>query len=241
MIVIPMAGLSSRFKNEGFETQKYMLEARGQTLFDHSLMSFERYFGSERFLFITLEEHKSESFIRTRCHEMGITCYDVVQLTEQTLGQAHTVYLGIKAVSVCVDEPILVFNIDTFRPNFKMPKKFDVSAVDGYLETFIGSGKNWSNVLPRSTIDMTVKRTAEKQEISEYCCTGIYYFRSAELFTSSFERSATLDNNDCELYIAPLYNRLIEDGMDIRYTVILREEVIFCGVPEEYYQFAGGK
>ena len=40
-----------------------------------------------------------------------------------------------------------------------------------------------------------------------------------------------------ELYIAPIYNLLIQDGLDIRYTLIARNEVIFCGVPSEYVEF----
>ncbi|EOA0230274.1 capsular biosynthesis protein, partial [Escherichia coli] len=36
MIVIPMAGLSSRFKKAGYVKPKYMLEAHGKTLFSHS-------------------------------------------------------------------------------------------------------------------------------------------------------------------------------------------------------------
>ena len=37
-----------------------------------------------------------------------------------------------------------------------------------------------------------------------------------------------------ELYVAPLYNDLIERGLDVRFSVIPREEVVFCGVPAEY-------
>ena len=42
-----------------------------------------------------------------------------------------------------------------------------------------------------------------------------------------------------ELYIAPLYNLLIREGRDIRYELIPRDSVIFCGVPAEYDEFRG--
>ncbi|TOH10549.1 capsular biosynthesis protein, partial [Vibrio parahaemolyticus] len=44
MIVIPMAGMSSRFFKAGYKLPKYMLEAHGKSLFEHSLRSFESYF-----------------------------------------------------------------------------------------------------------------------------------------------------------------------------------------------------
>lgn len=43
-----------------------------------------------------------------------------------------------------------------------------------------------------------------------------------------------------ELCVAPLYNRLIAEGADIRFTRIERHAVIFCGVPEEYTAFRAG-
>ena len=45
-------------------------------------------------------------------------------------------------------------------------QEFKVDEIDGYLETFIGSGPNWSNVIPRDESNQTVIETAEKKEIS---------------------------------------------------------------------------
>ena len=64
MIVIPMAGLSSRFFDAGFDKPKYALEAHGRTLFFHSVGSFGHYFDEVPFLFITLETYGATDFIR---------------------------------------------------------------------------------------------------------------------------------------------------------------------------------
>lgn len=72
MIVIPMAGLSSRFKNAGYTKPKYMLEAHGKTLFNHSVSSFQKYFSSEKFLFIALDVNDTYEFIRSECLSLGI-------------------------------------------------------------------------------------------------------------------------------------------------------------------------
>lgn len=240
MIIIPMAGLSSRFKKAGYKLPKYMLEAKGKSLFEHSVESFRNYFSSESFLFITLDVFESKKFIEQKCKKLGVKNYSVLVLNNPTKGQAETVYLGLKELNVDNDEHLLIYNIDTFRPNFIWPTEFDVSSVDGYLETFVGSGSNWSNVLPLDEIKQTVKLTAEKQEISKYCCTGLYYWRRASDFRSSFNKykhKSLSELDGGEYYIAPMFNDLIDQEKDIRYSVISRKSVIFCGVPSEYEEF----
>lgn len=235
-----MAGLSSRFKNAGYDLPKYMLEAHGKTLFSHSLESFNRYFSHEFFLFVVIDVFNSVSFVKDQCSILGIKNYSVVCLNGPTGGQAETVFLGLKHAEVSADEPLLIFNIDTFRPGFSWPSELDLKCIDGYLETFIGSGANWSNVLPADPILKTVKLTAEKQEASEYCCTGLYYWRRCSDFCEIFERYQKKHSSDLqggEYYIAPMYNDLISDGKDVRYTVIDSDQVIFCGVPKEYISF----
>lgn len=235
-----MAGLSSRFKKAGFELPKYMLEAKGMTLFEHSLRSFEKFFNTESFLFIALDVHDTERFIVEQCEKLSISDYKVVVLDGPTRGQAETVYLGLQALSSSIDESITIFNIDTFRPGFTYPSDFNCEDVDGYLETFIGSGKNWSNVLPAFSGSNVVTMTAEKQEISEFCCTGLYYFKSYQVFMNLFEKIQCHDLSlmqGGEFYIAPMYNDLIEQGADVRFTTVSAKDVIFCGVPDEYYQF----
>ena len=80
MIVIPMAGLSSRFKKAGFSKPKYMLEAKGKTLFEHSILSFERYFDKEEFLFIVLDVFGTPAFVEESAVALGIKKIKVITL-----------------------------------------------------------------------------------------------------------------------------------------------------------------
>ena len=240
MIVIPMAGLSSRFKKAGYDLPKYMLRAHGKTLFNYSVSSFEKCFAEHSFLFIALDIFNTREFINKECQDLGIEDYQIVILDAPTKGQAETVYRGLQQGKIDKNKSITIFNIDTFRPNFKFPKEFDIQKVDGYLETFIGSGTNWSNVVPADERLQSVKLTAEKQELSEYCCTGLYYWRFCEDFCRIFEnyqKKSLSEIHAGEYYIAPMYNYLIKEKRDVRFSVIDRNEVIFCGVPTEYLEF----
>lgn len=242
MIVIPMAGLSSRFLKAGYAKPKFMLKAHDETLFAHSLKSFKAYFSTELFLFILNKKHNAKHFVIDECQKLRITDFQIVELEHDTRGQADTVMLGLLELTDkglhFIEKPITIFNIDTFRPDFVYPELDSVGA--GYLEVFRGEGNNWSYVRPEGEGGTTITETAEKRPISDLCCTGLYHFTSATLFIKAFQKYLELPEAEWEkgeLYIAPIYNMLLKDGYDIHYNLIASSEVIFCGTPNEYSEF----
>ena len=234
-IIIPMAGLSSRFTKAGYVLPKYMLYVKNKSLFNLAVSSFEKYFDTCRFVFVARDVFDTKTFIERECELLGIKDFTVVILPQPTKGQAETVLEGITRAGVPEQEPILIFNIDTFRPGFTFPE--DMKEWDGYLEVFVGSGKNWSYAKTESEDSTLVVETAEKVEISRYCSTGLYYFGTASSFVTAY--TINLEHpcdGKAELYVAPLYNHLIRSGKKIHIHVIDREDVIFSGVPAEYEQ-----
>ncbi|MDE9461684.1 glycosyltransferase family 2 protein [Xenorhabdus bovienii] len=240
MIIIPMAGLSSRFFSAGFDKPKYMLDAHGKTLFEHSVLSFSNYFESKKFVFIIRDIYDTVQFVTHKVKQLGIEDYYIHVLKDETRGQAETVALALKSLEsqhVNLDKSITIFNIDTFRPNFIYPKnKLDV---DGYLEVFVGNGNNWSYIKPYDKSEF-VELTTEKVPVSNLCSTGLYHFSKIADYVDAFEFMAKLDPQEWtnnELYIAPMYNYLIKKGKKIKFNIIERENAIFCGTPDEYYDF----
>ncbi|MUK67934.1 glycosyltransferase family 2 protein [Aliivibrio fischeri] len=238
MIVIPMAGLSSRFFKAGYTQPKYMLEAHGETLFAHAVLSFKTYFETQTFLFIVRDVYETPAFVEEECKKLGITSYKVIILNQETRGQAETVALGLSKTEQEKDEDLTIFNIDTFRPNFIFPELDKLG--DGYLEVFRGTGDNWSFAKPESATSTKVILTTEKDPVSDLCSTGLYYFKTLNDFFfayNSYLEKPVIEWAKGELYIAPLYNELITENRDIHYHLIERDEVIFCGVPSEYDDF----
>ena len=232
-----MAGLSSRFFKAGFNKPKYMLEAHGKTLFEHSVGSFKHYFNTERFLFIVRDIHDTPIFVEQQSKLLGIKDYEIVVLNAETRGQAETVALGLKSAKTYKGS-ITIFNIDTFRPNFSYPQIEFMG--DGYLEVFFGTGDNWSFVKQLDKSSNKVIKTTEKDPISDLCCTGLYYFRDIKdyfLAYNAYVEKPQASWEKGELYVAPLYNHLISLGLDIRFNIIPIENVIFCGIPKEYDDF----
>ena len=235
MIVIPMAGTSRRFREAGYEQPKYMLSLAGRTLFAHAVGSFSRYFGTEPFLFVAREEPGTSEFINGELDRLGVRDARVVLLPRPTQGQADTVRLGLLQAGVTGEVPLTIFNIDTFRPGFRFPDAAWMNTADGYLEVMPGSDPGFSYVLPQlGQHECRVARTAEKVVISDLASTGLYWFRRASDFLRLMDEDEQSASAHGELYIAPLYNALIGQGLDVRYRTVCEHEVIFCGTPAQY-------
>ncbi|GAA3710169.1 glycosyltransferase family 2 protein [Oceanisphaera sediminis] len=241
MIIIPMAGISSRFFKAGYKKPKYMLEAHGKTLFYHSVNSFSAYFNSTPFLFIVRDFFDTAAFVKQSAKKMGIKEFYIVVLDQETRGQAETVALGLAGLSeqgLDYKGEITIFNIDTFRQNFTFPLVENMEA--GYLEVFQGGGDNWSFAKPKDSNSTKVIETAEKNPISDLCSTGLYHFTKTSHYLDAYNNYLSKPLTEWErgeLYIAPLYNYLIKKGLGIHYHLIDRNDVIFCGIPNEYIDF----
>lgn len=231
MIVIPMAGLSSRFFKAGYKKPKYQLDLNGETVFSWSVKSFERYFKTDKFIFIYREMYNTTVFLENEIKNLGIIDYELVCLPEETLGQADTVYQGICHIQL--DDELYIFNIDSKIIDFKKPNW--VSECDGYLEVFKGDGDHWSFALSQTPNNRMVVKTAEKERISDLCSDGLYYFKKKSVFEKLFLHAIQTKNTaQNEYYIAPLYNELIDNGGVVFYDLIANDKILFCGTPVEY-------
>lgn len=230
-----MAGLSSRFTKAGYDKPKYMLNVDTNTVFYHSVIGFKKLFKSVKVLFIYRDIQDTKAFIASECKKMGLVEYKAIELDKPTDGQAKTVYLGLKKSKIESNDSMIVFNIDTFRPNFYLPEELDFKKIDGYLEVFEAKGEHWSFVLPENDNSNKVMKTAEKNRISALCSSGLYYFKNISEFNRTFEKMIALnDRVKNEFFIAPMYNYLIKDKKDIRYSKIDLNDIVFCGTPDEF-------
>lgn len=232
-IVIPMAGRGSRFAEAGFTTPKPLIPVRGLPMYAWAVegLPLDR---ASRLVFVVLREHVEGTDvvddIKTRYAKLRPI---VVQLDAITHGQLCTVLAARDAIDG--DEPLLIFNADTYcRTGFA--KAVDAFAADvaGALGVFAAPGDHWS--FARTDAAGRVVETAEKKRISRHCSTGLYWFkRGCEFVKHADAMIAADERTRGEFYVAPLYNRLIADGRDVR--LIEAEEVWAMGTPAELDTF----
>lgn len=230
MFLIPMMGKSSRFYQAGYNQPKYMLPLPGSNLFNETVKSFKSYFSSDLFVFTIPDKEDECNWILKQINFLGIDNFEIIKLKDQTNGQADTIFQTLDKISP-FDEELNIFNIDTILTNFK---KELLDSFDGYLEVFEGNGDHWSF----ADIDKegVVLKTAEKKRISSYCSNGFYNFKSSEIFIEGFLKQEEFNkkNKTGEIYIAPIYNFLINHNYRFKVKKIFLNEIIFSGTPFEY-------
>lgn len=233
-IIITMAGLGSRFRKAGYICPKYMIEAKGKTLFEWSMDSLVGYNDHvSKYVFVVRKEDNTETFIKEKMLKYGISNVEVVGIDYLTDGQATTCML---AIPYCDPEKaILVYNIDTYVEPYEM--KYEDISGDGQIPCFHAEGDHWSFVkLDEFGRAVEVR---EKKRISDNCTLGAYYFSSASLYKSLYEEYYKDDRNleKNEKYIAPLYNFMIEKGMSVTISIVNNKKVHVLGTPEELQIF----
>jgi dTDP-glucose pyrophosphorylase len=157
----------------------------------------------------------------------------VVALDQVTQGQACTVLTARQWIDN--DEPLLIFNADTYCPTTvaAAAHRFGPQTA-GILDLFAAPGDKWS--FARLGAEDRVLETAEKRRISDWASTGLYYFRRGSDFVHHAQ--AMIDANDRsgnEFYVAPIYNRLIAAGKDVRGNRV--DEVWVLGTPQDLARF----
>ena len=233
-IIITMAGLGSRFRDAGYNTPKYMIEAKGKTLFEWSMDSLLNYQPHvSKYIFVVRKEDNSINFIKKQCLKYNIENIDIVEVDYLTDGQATT---GMLAIPYCnPDEAILVYNIDTYVEPGEM--KYEALKGEGHIPCFHAAGTHWS--FAKIDDNGKVIEVSEKVRISNNCTLGAYYFSSAKLYKELYDEYYAYNKNIIknEKYIAPLYNLMIKKGMDITISLIDYEKVHVLGTPDELTAF----
>lgn len=235
-VVITMGGLGSRFRKMGYTVPKYMIEAKGKTLFEWSMISLKGYKEKvDRYIFIAMKDDAVdvEHFIRMQCQKMDLPEYHVIILDYLTDGQATTASLAEKYWDP--DHALLIYNIDTYVEAGEM-NAAELRG-DGFIPCFQAEGDHWSFV--RLDDSGKVVEIKEKKRISNYCTLGAYYFKTcrlyAELYKEYYSKTQELVNG--EKYVAPLYDYLLSKGGEIYISDIDPEKVHVLGTPEELEAF----
>lgn len=236
-IVITMGGLGSRFRKAGYTVPKYMIEAKGRTLFEWSLISLEGYRDrADKYIFIAMKDETNdvEGFIMDKCSELGIREPKVILLDYLTDGQATTALLAGKYWDR--EHALLIYNIDTYVEAGEMNS--EELKGDGFIPCFRAEGDHWSFV--RLDDEGRVAEIKEKKRISDHCTLGAYYFKTCGLYEdlyNEYYRDSERELVNGEKYVAPLYDHLLSKGGEIYISDISPDKVHVLGTPEELNVF----
>jgi NDP-sugar pyrophosphorylase family protein len=228
-IVMPMAGLGSRFRDAGYSRPKPLIEVKGRPMYAWATESLPLEHCS-RLIFILLASQPECTELTADIHQRYARFRpEVLTVPELTAGQAITVLRARDQINT--DEPLLIHNADTA---FEIAPDWIQQAagenLDGALLVFQSNEKRWSFSREGSTGFVDLVR--EKEVISPWASTGTYWFgRGADFVEAAEARFRSGKRDASEFYVGPLYNDLIAHRAKVRN---FRIRQLFCfGTPED--------
>ncbi len=237
-IIMPMAGEGSRFAKAGWTTPKPLIELDGQPLFKHAISSVSAEGIRMKYSFIVRQEHIEKYAI-----DKGIKSFlpeaNIFSVLKTTRGAVETCLMAESAITD--DDAIIVMDCDLeFRSKrfIEIIKSILSDPIEksngGALVSFESDQPKYSYA--EVGADGLVKRTAEKEVISNHALCGAYFFSTGREFKQIAHR--LLDEpkfKKPEYYVSLLYNYMLEKGEKVYLAPM--EEYYSYGTPEELKRY----
>lgn len=231
-IVIPMAGVGSRFQAQGYTFPKPLIDVRGKPMIQVVVDNLNI---DAHFIFIVQKEHFETYNLNYLLPLIAPDC-DIIQVDGLTQGAACTCLLAKELIDN--NNPLLMANADQFiRWNSsEMLYAFSNAHIDAAIITFESTHPKWSYV--KLGDDGFVSEVAEKKPISKHATAGVYYWKHGSDYVKYAERMIEKNirvNN--EFYVCPVFNEAILDSKKIRIFELENNSMWGIGTPEDLNYF----
>ena len=229
-ILIPMAGLGSRFPNS--KLPKPLIDVNGQPMICAAVESMGL---KGNYVFIIREEHDKLYELEKRLKDL-ISC-TVIKVDYLTKGPACTAMLAEDIIDN--EMPLVIANCDQImhwdKETFNLFCNFYPH--DGFVVTYFSDTPMNSYAKIDSTGFVTMMK--EKEVISNISTNGIHFWKKGQYFTQSvkemIEKNDTAPNG--EFYIAPSYNYMIQKGLKVGVYHIPNEQHWAIGTEEDLVKY----
>lgn len=237
-VIMPMAGEGRRFKIEGWETPKPLIELNGRPLFIHAISSVHKEGLNLKYSFIVRHEHIDNNNI-DKVIKSFLPDANVFSVNKTTRGAVETCLIAESVITD--DDAVIVMDCDLeFRS-----KKF-INIIESILSQPIeksngGALVSFESDLPKYSYaevgeDGLVKRTAEKEVISNHALCGAYLFSTGKRFKEIAHKLLNEPEfKKPEYYVSLLYNYMLADGEKVQLATM--EEYRSYGTPEELNKY----
>ena len=235
-IVIPMAGLGTRFANEGFDLPKPLIETNGKTLIEHSVDTLGVY---GKYIFITrkYDNPKHNELLTKRLKEIQPDCIEI-QLDKPTRGAAETALAAKKYINntskliITNCDQITDWDANDFNEFISNPN------IDGVVVTYPSNNPKNSFAVVE---DNHVVKLVEKDPVSDIALIGVHYWKEGHIFVKSSEQLLADFSHEGrpECYISETYNYLIKSSFKIKNYHISTNEYIPLGTPYDLKIYEG--
>jgi dTDP-glucose pyrophosphorylase len=235
-IVIPMAGLGSRFKNVGIDTPKPLIEVAGKYLVEHAISSLGI---TGKYIFITrkyedVSHNEQLSFLLKSLVPDSIE----IQVDKEQYGAADAALYAKDYIDN--EEPLIITNCDQlfFWDSNDFLNFINVLDPDGAVAVFKSNDPKNSFAKINNNIITNIE---EKNPISSDALVGLHYWKHGKDFIFSAKKllSEYREKGFPECYISSTYNYLIGSGKNILPYQMPHNGYVSLGTPDDIEIYIG--
>jgi len=212
-VVIPMAGLGSRFSEAGFLKPKPFIDVLDSPMIEKVIQNLN--IVNAKYFLIAQSEHllREKQIVDKIKEKYNVTFIAIDKLTE---GTACTILYAKQYIDnelpllIANSDQIVDINMNDFINDAKNKSLF------GSILTFIDETMNpkWSFV--KKNDSGFVEEVKEKVAISSEATVGIYYFEKGSYFVNAaIQMIIENDRVNNEFYTCPVYSYMIKNEMKI--------------------------
>lgn len=236
-IVIPMAGLGSRFTEAGYVKPKPFIDVAGKPMIVRVLENMA--LKDARYILIARAEHmqRERALIKEIESDYNALFLPLDHLTE---GTVCTVLHARNLINT--EEPLMIANSDQIVDIQISDFVADCNErqLDGSILTFINEkmDNHWSYAIVDDK--GLVTEVKEKVAISDIATVGIYlYSKGSDFVDAAIDMIVANDRVNNEFYSCPTYNYAVNNGLEIGIYDIPYETMHGLGVPKDLENYLG--
>lgn len=225
-VLIPMAGLGSRFVEKGYSLPKPLIKIFGKPMIQLVVESL----GIDgNYIFLVQKDHRVKYHLDDVLDEIVPGC-KIVEVDGLTDGAARTTLYAKDLINN--DTPLLIANSDQVIVWSGIEFTATLASTDA-VALFKANESKWSY---SKIEDGFIVEIAEKKVISDNANVGIYGWQKGSDYVKYAEQMIAKDiKTNNEFYIAPVYNEAIANGNKV--VPFFVEEMHGVGTPEDMNQF----
>lgn len=221
-ILIPMAGLGSRFADAGYAKPKPLIDVNGVPMIKAVVDSLDI---DGKYIFIVQKQHSVVYHLLDVLDEIAPGC-KIVEIDGLTDGAARTTLAA--AHEIDNDEPLIIANSDQIV-EWDQATFTSLLSNQNAIALFKDNDPKWSFA---EIHDGLITKVAEKQVISDNASVGIYGWAKGSDYIKYAEQMIDKDvRTNGEFYICPVYNEAIEAGNKVLPFFI--DKMYGLGTPED--------
>lgn len=207
-VVIPMAGLGTRFANAGYREPKPFIRIDSVPMIDAVLANITYGFDTNALrVYLVINPDHFQMLKMTGI--LDVPCVSVIISASISMGALWNVLRAESFINSCV--PLMIANSDQWM-EFEPVKWYTEMMRSGYfgsIALFKSNEQKWSYAVLDAE-NKNILSVAEKQVVSEWATCGAYLFRRGSDFVNSAWRMIDQEKKvNGEYYVCPVYNELI--------------------------------